>query len=421
MKFLSSFIHDHKKIRLLQLVVIILAPILMYIFNNSAPAFILFLASLLILFKTELNMYYKISIILVDLLVVMPLVGVSNSYYLDVITQVGIYAILAIGLNIVVGFTGLLNLGYVGFYAAGAYIYAVFASSQANNFIPEAAAKFPISGNWFWLFLIISMVGAAGIGLLIGLPVLRLRGDYLAVVTLGFGEIIRILLNNLDKPINFTNGPKGITPIQPPELFGMVLDKPIHYYFIVLVLLLFTIIIVNRLKESRIGRAWIAIKEDEVAARTMGIPVVKMKLLAFAFGASFAGMMGVVFAAKQTFVDPMSFGFMESIGILAMVIMGGLGSIAGAVVGAMAVIVLQLQILKDFSNFLRELSVSGAVQIPSQLDPAKYEKLVFGLILIIMCIYRPQGFLPVKRSLKSLNHHIKKITARNKDTNTIYK
>jgi branched-chain amino acid transport system permease protein len=328
----------------------------------------------------------------------MPLVGIINTYYLDVITQVGIYAILALGLNVVVGFSGLLNLGYAGFYAAGAYVYAIFASSQASNFI--ANGSFPISGNWFWLFLLISMAVSAFIGVLIGLPVLRVRGDYLAIITLGFGEIIRIVLNNLDKPINFTNGPKGIGPISPPAFFGINLDAPIHYYFLVLVLLLMTIIVANRLNNSRIGRAWAAIRENEIAANTMGIPLVRMKLLAFAIGASFAGMMGVIFAAKQTFVDPSSFGFMESIGILAMIIMGGMGNISGVIIGAAAVIVLQLQILKELSTFLGNLSMSGIIHIPSQLDPAKYERLVFGLILVLMCIFRPQGILPAKRSLE---------------------
>ncbi len=390
------------KKRLLSIIVIILAPVLLYLVQNSAPVFVLFLFSLFLLYKVELKAHFKIIILAVDLLVVMPLIGIENSYYVDVVTQVGIYAVLAIGLNIVVGFAGLLDLGYVGFYASGAYVYAIFATPQANNFIPASWATFPISGNWFWLFLVISMIVAAIIGVLLGLPVLRLRGDYLAIVTLGFGEIIRIVYNNLDKPVNITNGPKGLQPIEPPKLFGISLSGSIHYYFIVLALLLLTVIVASRLNNSRIGRAWAAIKEDEVAARTMGIPLVKMKLLAFAFGASFAGMMGVLFAAKQTFIDPSSFGFMESIGILAMVIMGGMGNLAGVVFGALAVTVLQLNILKEFSVFLRDLSMSGIINIPSQLDPAKYERMVFGVILILMCIFRPKGLLPVKRSLAAL-------------------
>ncbi|MHB1042491.1 MAG: branched-chain amino acid ABC transporter permease, partial [Eubacteriales bacterium] len=186
---------------------------------------------------------------------------------------------------------------------------------------------------------------------------------------------------------------------QPPELFGLILNQPVHYYFIVLIIITLSIVVARRLDDSRIGRAWAAIREDELAARSMGVPLVKMKLLAFATGASFAGVMGVIFAAKQTFVDPSSFSFMESIGILAMVILGGMGSVAGAAIGAVAVVTLQLQVLKELSDYLGSLNAMGIVHIPSQLDPAKYERLVFGLIIILMCIYRPQGLLPAKRQL----------------------
>lgn len=373
--------------------------LLFYLMPQSNWAFLLFMASLFVLYKLQAPLIAKGVLAAVLLFVVMPVVGIQNTYYLDVITQVGIYVSLAIGLNIVVGFAGLLNFGYVAFYAFGAYFYAIFATSQAGNFIPAAIAHFPVSGNWFWLFLLFGAALAGLLGLLLGFPVLRLRGDYLAVVTLGFAEIIRILFNNMDKPINFTNGPKGLTPIQPPEIFGYVLNAPIHFYFIVLVVVIITIIIATRLDTSRIGRAWAAIREDELAARAMGVPVVRMKLLAFVIGASFAGAMGVIFAAKQTFIDPSSFGFMESIGILCMVILGGLGSVSGAIMGAVAVVMLQLNILKEFSDYLGQLSAQGILNIPSQVDPAKYEKMIFGLILILTCIYRPQGILPAKRSL----------------------
>lgn len=407
---IMKLILEYAKKEVIQLAIIFLSPILLYIFSNSGIAFILFLLSLLFIYQSKrLSLKIKAAIIIVDLIVIMPLVGFANSYYLDVVTQIGIYAVLAIGLNVVVGFTGLLNLGYVGFYAVGAYSYAIFATAQANNFISPSFIKFPLSGNWFWLFLIIGAIMSGIVGFLLGLPVLRLKGDYLAIVTLGFAEIIRIVFNNLDKPINFTNGPKGLTPIEPPALFGMTLNQPIHFYFIILVLLLITIIAANRLNNSRIGRAWTAIREDELAARTMGVPVVKMKLLAFTIGAAFAGMMGVLFAAKQSFIDPSSFGFMESIGILAMVIMGGMGNISGVIIGALAVVVLQLHVLKEFSNFLRELTVAGIIKIPSQLDPAKYERLVFGLILVLMCIFRPQGFLPAKRTIDYIKKQYDKI------------
>ncbi|MEN6460777.1 MAG: branched-chain amino acid ABC transporter permease [Syntrophomonas sp.] len=373
--------------------------LLFFLMPQSNWAFILFLASLFVLYKLQMHPLAKGAIAAILLLAVMPIVGLQNTYYLDVITQVGIYVSLAIGLNIVVGFAGLLNFGYVAFYAFGAYFYAIFATSQAGNFIPAAIAHFPVSGSWFWLFLIVGALLTGLLGLLLGFPVLRLRGDYLAIVTMGFAEIIRLLYNNMDKPINITNGPKGLTPIQPPELFGMVLNQPIHFYFIVLLVVIITIIIAKRLDASRIGRAWAAIREDELAARAMGVPVVRMKLLAFVIGASFAGAMGVIFAAKQTFIDPSSFGFMESIGILSMVILGGMGNVSGAIIGAVAVVMLQLNILKEFSEYLGQLSASGIINIPSQVDPAKYEKMIYGLILILACIYRPQGILPARRSL----------------------
>jgi branched-chain amino acid transport system permease protein len=374
---------------------------LFYFMPRSAIAFIMFLASFLVIYKTPAPLLLKLPVAALGLCVIMPLAGLQNTYYLGVVVQVGIYVALAVGLNIVVGFAGLLDLGYVAFYACGAYIYAIFATAQAGNFIPAAWAHFPVSGMWFWPFLIFGMLVAALFGVLLGFPVLRLRGDYLAIVTLGFGEIIRIVLNNMDKPINITNGPQGLSPIQPPALFGHPLNQSLHYYFIVLVVIVLIVIVARRLDASHIGRAWAAIREDELAARSMGVPLVRMKLLAFAIGASFAGMMGVIFAAKQTFVDPSSFSFMESIGILAMVILGGMGNVAGAVVGAVAVVVLQLQILKEFSALLGQLSTQGILNVPSQIDPAKYEKMVFGLILILMCIYRSQGILPAKRQLAS--------------------
>lgn len=383
----------------LQWLGVIIPVLLFYLLPQSGLAFLLFLVSLLILYWMKIPSMIKNLVAAVILGVMMPVIGLQNSYYLDVITQVGIYVALAIGLNIVVGFAGLLNFGYVAFYAFGAYLYAVFASPQAANFIPAALAHFPLSGNWFWLFLLIGMIMAGLLGVLLGFPVLRLRGDYLAIVTLGFAEIIRIVFNNMDKPINITNGPKGISPIEPPAIMGITLNQPIHYYFIVLLVVVITIIISRRLDASRIGRSWAAIREDEVAAQSMGVPVVKMKLLAFAIGASFAGAMGVIFAAKQTFVDPSSFGFMESIGILSMVILGGMGNVGGAIVGAVAVVMLQLNILKEFSEYLGQLAAQGILNIPSQVDPAKYEKMIFGLILILTCIYRPQGLVPAKRSL----------------------
>lgn len=368
---------------------------------QSLFAFLFFVGSLLMVYYLPMSIKAKAFFVCIGTLILMPVIGSYNGYYMDVATQVGIYVALALGLNIVVGFAGLLDMGYVAFYATGAYLYAIFASEQANNFIHFA--KFPMSGEWFWLFLPLSLIAAAICGILLGLPALRLRGDYLAIVTLGFGEIIRIIMNNLDKPINITNGPKGITPIEPPSIFGMTLNSSLHYYFIVMGIVLFVIFVTRRLENSRIGRAWAAIREDEVAARAMGIPLLKTKLMAFAIGASFAGMMGVLFAAKQTFVDPSSFTFMESIGVLAMVILGGMGSIPGAIVGATAVVMLQSQILKSLSEWIGQLRTSGLLDIPTQLEPAKFERLVFGLILVVMMVFRPEGLIPSKRRKMELD------------------
>ncbi len=380
---------------------IVVGGVSFYLVPASPFTFLLFMASLLVLYKVPAPARVKLPVAVVLLCGIMPLAGMQNNFYLDVATQAGIYVALAIGLNIVVGFAGLLDLGYVAFYASGAYLYAIFATTQAGNFIHAPWAHFPVSGMWFWPFLVFGALLAALLGVLLGFPVLRLRGDYLAIVTLGFGEIIQIVLNNLDKPINITNGPQGLTPVQPPALFGYSLNQPVHFYFIVLVLIVLSVFVARRLETSRVGRAWAAMREDELAARSMGVPLVRMKLLAFATGASFAGMMGVIFAAKQTFIDPSSFSFMESIGILAMVILGGMGNVAGAVVGAVAVVVLQLQILKQLSDYLSQLAAQGILNIPSQADPAEYQRLIFGLILILMCIYRSQGILPARRRLAS--------------------
>jgi branched-chain amino acid transport system permease protein len=393
--------------------------VLAFVFPQSVLAFLLVEASLLLLCYVPAPLKIKIYLAALVLLVLIPFLGTFNGYYLEVAIQIGIYVALALGLNIVVGFVGLLNLGFVAFYAIGAYLWAIFGSPQANAFIP--GGFFPLSANWFFLFLMFSIAAGALTGTLLGLPVLRLRGDYLAIVTLGFAEVVRAVVNNLDKPINITNGPKGIAPIvKPPlffkpwlEFFGLeVADStlyPLYFYFLVLLLVLLIILVTRRLEDSRLGRAWKAIREDELAAAAMGVPVVRMKLFAFAVGASFASAVGVLFAAKQVFINPESFTFMESIGVLAMVILGGMGSIPGAILGATGVTILNLQLLKGLSLWLNGLRQSGAEltlpllgsyslsQLPAQFEPAKYERMVFGLILILMMIFRPQGILPPRR------------------------
>jgi len=383
-----------------------LSTILVSVFPRSIMAFLAFQASLLYVYVAPIHRWLRFGLLGIALLVLMPLIGLSNGYYLEVATQVGIFVALALGLNIVVGLAGLLDLGYVAFFAVGAYSWAIFGSPHANLIF---GGGFPLAPIWFYPFLLVGLLTAAGTGVLLGLPVLRLRGDYLAIVTLGFGEVIRVLANNLDKPINFTNGPKGITPIgRPPVPFGLPYAET--FYFLVLAIVAVVILVNRRLEDSHIGRAWEAMREDELAAQAMGVPLVRSKLLAFACGASFAGVMGVVFAAKQVFINPESFTFLESIGVLAMVILGGMGSIPGAVLGATVVTVLNLQVLKGLSLWLNELKNAGVTvlgyslaNLPTQLEPAKYERMVFGVILVLMMIFRPQGIFPARRRQRELS------------------
>ena len=390
-------------------------------FPRSILAFLLFQASILLLYFSRIHPWLKGALAVLTLGLLMPVLGTINGYYLEVAIQVGIFVALALGLNIVVGLAGLLDLGYVAFFAVGAYTWAIFGSPQANMFISEAVLKFPLSSEWFFIFLVGGVITGAVTGILLGLPVLRLRGDYLAIVTLGFGEVIRVLANNLDKPINFTNGPKGITPISRPPLFfepllrALGIDAPatalypLYLYFLVLVIVGVVILVNRRLENSHVGRAWEAVREDEVAAQAMGVPLVRMKLMAFACGASFAGVIGVVFSAKQVFINPESFTFLESIGVLAMVILGGMGSIPGAILGATVVTVLNLQVLKGLSLWMNELRNAGVTilgynlaDLPTQLEPAKYERMVFGAILVLMVILRPQGIIPSRRRTREL-------------------
>jgi branched-chain amino acid transport system permease protein len=385
--------------------VVALSTTLVAVFPRSILAFLAFQCSLLFVYVSRIPSWLRVALLGIALLVLMPLIGFYNGYYLEVATQVGIFAALALGLNIVVGLAGLLDLGYVAFFAVGAYSWAIFGSPHANLIF---GGGFPLAPGWFYAFLVVGLGVAAVTGVLLGLPVLRLRGDYLAIVTLGFGEVIRVLANNLDKPINITNGPKGITPIgRPPVIVGIPYNEA--FYYLVLLIVVVVIVVNRRLEDSHIGRAWEAMREDELAAQAMGVPLVRAKLLAFACGASFAGVMGVVFSAKQIFINPESFTFLESIGVLAMVILGGMGSIPGAVVGATVVTVLNLQVLKGFSLWLNELKNAGVTvlgyslaNLPTQLEPAKYERMVFGIILVIMMIFRPQGIFPARRRQREL-------------------
>lgn len=295
--------------------------------------------------------------LLLGVLLLAPLPLGEATAVVRILDLIAIYCLLALGLNVVVGFAGLLVLGYAAFYAVGAYLYALLASAQFNI---------------HWPFLLLLPLGgalAALFGVLLGVPVLRLRGDYLAIVTLGFGEIVRIFLNNLS---SVTNGPQGISLIDTPNIFGYELSTPTHIYYLLIVLLALVVISLRRLEGSRIGRAWAAIREDEGAARAMGVNTTRLKLMAFAIGASTAGFAGVIFAALQGFVSPESFTFWESILMLSMVVLGGIGSIPGVIVGAVAIIGIP-ELLRQYSD---------------------YRMLAFGVVMVAMMILRPEGIWP---------------------------
>lgn len=319
-----------------------------------------------------------------------------------------LYVMLALGLNIVVGYAGLLDLGYVAFYAVGAYMFALMASPHLAETFAGFAAMFPNGLHTsIWLVIPLGMLIAACTGVLLGLPVLRLRGDYLAIVTLGFGEIIRIFINNLDQPVNVTNGPKGIGQIDSVKLFGFDLAKRHEifgfdiasvtlYYYLFLVLVLFTVLICYRLQDSRIGRAWMAIREDEIAAKAMGINVRNMKLLAFGMGASFGGVAGSMFGAFQGFVSPESFSLMESVMIVAMVVLGGLGHIPGVILGAVLLSALP-EVLRYVAGPLQQLT-------DGRLDASILRQLLIALAMIVIMLMRPRGLWPTPERAKNLDH-----------------
>ena len=309
-----------------------------------------------------------------------------------------LYVMLALGLNIVVGYAGLLDLGYVAFYAVGAYMFGLLASPHLTENFAWFAAHFPDGMHLsLWVVIPLALVLAACTGVLLGIPVLKLRGDYLAIVTLGFGEIIRIFLNNLDHPVNLTNGPKGLGQIDSvkifgldlakrQELFGFDINSVTMYYYLFLALVLITIVICYRLQDSRIGRAWMAIREDEIAAKAMGINTRNMKLLAFGMGASFGGVSGAMFAAFQGFVSPESFSLMESVMILAMVVLGGLGHLPGVIVGALLLAALP-EVLRYVAGPLQQMT-------DGRLDAAILRQLMIALAMIAIMLARPRGLWP---------------------------
>ncbi|HEV8211315.1 MAG TPA: hypothetical protein VGP77_14385 [Vicinamibacterales bacterium] len=332
-------------------------------------------------------------------LFVLPfMVQMAGNAWVRIIDIALLYVLLALGLNIVVGYAGLLDLGYVAFYAVGAYMLGLLASPQLTDTFPAIAAAFPngLHTPW-WLVIPIGALVAGGAGVLLGAPTLKLRGDYLAIVTLGFGEIVRVFLNNLDAPVNITNGPKGITGIdeikildvslgQTQSFFGLEWPKVTNYYFALLILCVLAVVICFRLERSRIGRAWMAIREDEVAAKSMGINTRNLKLLAFGMGATFGGVSGVMFASFQGFISPESFSLPESVMIVAMVVLGGIGHLPGVIVGALLLAALP-EVLRYVAGPLQQMT-------DGRLDASILRQLLVALAMIGIMLSRPRGLWP---------------------------
>ncbi|NMG16068.1 ABC transporter permease subunit [Aromatoleum bremense] len=309
-----------------------------------------------------------------------------------------LYVMLALGLNLVVGFAGLLDLGYIAFYAVGAYTAAFLASPHFGVHLP------------FWIVLPVAAGCAALAGIMLGFPVLRLRGDYLAIVTLGFGEIVRIFLNNLNYPVNITNGPQGINALDPLVLFGWDLSRNLDitenlsinslflYYYFFLACVAGSIVFIQRLQVSRVGRAWAAMRDDELAAKAIGINTRNLKLLAFSLGATFGGVAGGLFGAFQGFVSPESFSLMESIAVLTMVVFGGMGNVAGAIAGAL--------ILSALPEILRHLAlpVQQTLFGTVLLDPEVLRMLLLSLAMILMMLLKPAGLIPANARYSHVEH-----------------
>ena len=359
-------------------------------------------------------------------LIVFPFIAAQfGNSWVRIIDMALLYIMLALGLNIVVGFAGLLDLGYIAFYAVGAYMTGLLASPQFATLLESIINQYPVLGDSLvallgpeirdngihlsvWLIVPLAAATAGLFGALLGAPTLKLRGDYLAIVTLGFGEIIRIFMNNLNEPINFTNGPQGINLIDPIKVFGVNLAGEAGsranvvvggfsmpsvnaYYFLFLILCIAIVFITSRLQHSRLGRAWVAIREDEIAAKAMGINTRNMKLLAFSMGASFGGVAGAMFASFQGFVSPESFSLTESIAVLAMVVLGGIGHIPGVIMGGVLLAALP-EVLRHVVEPLQQ-QLFGRVIIESEV----LRQLLYGLAMVLIMLNRPAGLWPAPK------------------------
>ncbi len=377
------------------------------------------------LFDTKNNpkRAYGSFVVLAVVLMVFPFVAANfGNSWVRIIDMALLYIMLALGLNIVVGFAGLLDLGYIAFYAVGAYMTGLLASPQFAAVIESFINTYPSVGEFLvwlcgpeivqngihlsvWLIVPLGAALAAMFGALLGAPTLKLRGDYLAIVTLGFGEIIRIFMNNLNAPVNITNGPQGINLIDPIRVFGVSLageegsratvyighfsmPSVNAYYFLFLLLCGVIVFVTTRLQHSRLGRAWVAIREDEIAAKAMGINTRNIKLLAFSMGASFAGVAGAMFAAFQGFVSPESFSLNESIAVLAMVVLGGIGHVPGVILGG-ALLAALPEVLRHVVEPV-QMTLFGKVLIEAEV----LRQLLYGLAMVLIMLNRPSGLWP---------------------------
>ena len=370
--------------------------------------------------------YSSMALILVGLIIFPFVAAQYGNSWVRIIDMALLYIMLALGLNIVVGFAGLLDLGYIAFYAVGAYMTGLLASPQFAALLESIISQYPALGDFLvsvlgqeirengihlsvWLIVPMAAALAGLFGALLGAPTLKLRGDYLAIVTLGFGEIIRIFMNNLNGPINFTNGPQGINLIDPIRVFGVSLGGEVGskatvvvggfsmpsvnaYYFLFLILCVAIVFVTTRLQHSRLGRAWVAIREDEIAAKAMGINTRNVKLLAFSMGASFGGVAGAMFASFQGFVSPESFSLTESIAVLAMVVLGGIGHIPGVIMGGV--------ILAALPEVLRHVvePVQHAIFGRVLIDAEVLRQLLYGLAMVLIMLNRPAGLWPAPKS-----------------------
>ena len=354
------------------------------------------------------NKLYVFLAAAVGLLILPLILQTAGNAWVRIADMALLYVLLALGLNIVVGYAGLLDLGFVAFFAIGAYMFGLMASPHLTDSFPWFAQMFPNGLHTpLWIVIPLGAFLAGVMGILLGAPTLKLRGDYLAIVTLGFGEIIRVFLNNLDHPVNITNGPKGLGQIdsikffgfdlgKKHDLFGLEIASVTMYYYLFLVLVVVSVVICHRLELSRIGRAWMAIREDEIAAKAMGINTRNMKLLAFGMGATFGGVAGSMFAAFQGFVSPESFSLMESVMIVAMVVLGGIGHLPGVILGAV--------LLSALPEVLRYVAGPLQAMTDGRLDSAILRQLLIALAMIIVMLMRPRGLWPAPDHGKSLQN-----------------